>query len=145
MTAANTSVHMHFNLRTHSFNDRRKCLNTALRTVKLTSTMVRNDQCICARANRQARIFHILNAFKNELAAPALLDPFDIVPVESWIKLLCGPRRQRAHVVNTSDMAHDIAKLTTRCTQHAQGPAWLGGDIDDVRDREFGRCRQTIF
>ena len=42
-------------------------------------------------------------------------------------------------------MTHDVAKFAARRAQHAQSPAWLGSDIDDVRNREFGRCRQTIF
>ena len=42
-------------------------------------------------------------------------------------------------------MTHDVAKFAARRAQHAQSPAWLGSNVDDVRNSEFGRCRQTIF
>ena len=51
-------------------------------TVELASAVVRDDECVGAALHGQPRIVHVLYAFEDERAAPALLDPFDVGPIE---------------------------------------------------------------
>lgn len=49
-------------------------------SVELTTAMVRDDDRIRACADGCTRIFFIQDALEDQLATPAFLDPFDILP-----------------------------------------------------------------
>ena len=59
--------------------------------------------------------------------------------------MLRGPCGERTHVFHAFDVAHDVAKIASRRTQHAQAPTGFRHHIDDVGEREFGWSRQAIF
>ena len=107
--------------------------------------MVAHNQGIGTAFNGQSGVLHILNAFQNDFATPALFNPFDITPIQARVKLLRCPGRQRAHVFDAADMPNDVAKLAICSAQHAQGPAGFGGDVEHVGQRQFGRRRQAIL
>ncbi len=145
LAAADAAVHVHLDVLTHGVHDAGQGLDARLRAIELAAAVVADDQGVCTRLHRQAGVFHILNAFEDQLAAPALFDPLHIAPVQGGVKLRGGPGRQAAHVGHARDVAHDVAELATRCAQHAQSPAGLGGDVDHVFDGQLGRRGQAVF
>ena len=91
LTAANATIHVNFNLFAHGIHNGGQGLNAALSAVELTAAVVAHNHGIGTTFNSQASIFNILNAFQNDFAAPAFLDPLHITPVEARIKLLGCP------------------------------------------------------
>ncbi len=81
-------------------------------------------------SHRQLGVLHVLDALEDQLAAPALLDPLHVVPVQRRVELLARPLRQRTHVVDALHMAHDVAEAAALGAQHAQAPARLGRHVE---------------
>ena len=144
LAAAHTAVHVDLNAIPHRLHDGGQALDAALRPVELAPAMVGDDQRIGARPHRQLGVAHILNAFEDELAAPAVFDPLHIAPVERRVELFGRPFAERAHVAHAAHMADDVAKLASGRAQHAQRPARLGGDVQDVGDGQLGRGREAV-
>ena len=80
----------------------------------------------------KARVFLVHDALQDQLAAPALLDPLDIVPVELRVELLPGPGAERGHVAHAFRVADQVAEAVAPCAGHAEAPARLGHEVDDV-------------
>ncbi|KAG0920502.1 hypothetical protein G6F32_015571 [Rhizopus arrhizus] len=72
------------------------------------------------------------DALDDQLATPALLDPFHVVPAQARVELFGRPRRQRRQVAHALGMAHDVAEGAALGAQHAHAPAWLGRQVDQV-------------
>lgn len=58
------------------------------------------------------RVFHVVDALQDQLAAPALLDPFDIGPGQPRIELLRRPGRQRREVGDILGVAAASSTMT---------------------------------
>jgi len=144
LARANAAVHVDLDAVPHRLHDAGQALDAALGAIELASTVVGDDECVGARLHGQLGVAHVLDAFEDELATPAFLDPLHIAPVQRGVELAGRPARQTAHVAHAADVAHDIAKLAPWCAQHAQRPAWLGGDVDHVFDGQLGRRGQAV-
>ena len=107
--------------------------------------MVADDDGISPAGHGESGVFHILYAFENQLAAPLLLDPLNVGPGKARVKLLVGPCRQGVHVAHFLDVSDQVAKTVAACAQHAQAPARLGQEVDDVGDGGPRRGGQAIF
>ena len=101
--------------------------------------MIGHNQRIRATVGRQARVFDIHDAFQDQLAAPQLLDPFDIGPREARIELLGGPRAQFADIRDVLHMADDVAEVAPLRAEHAQAPARMQAEVDEIGDGRFDR------
>ena len=91
LTAAYATVNVHLDLIAHSGDDTGQNGDARLGAVQLATPMVRDDQRIGARGDGQSGIFLVENAFNDELATPALFDPFHIAPIELGVKLFGSP------------------------------------------------------
>ena len=91
LAGAHTAVHVHLDLAAHGLNDGRQRLDARLRAIELAAAVVGDDQRVGTRLHSQLRVFHVLDALEDQLAAPALLDPFHIAPVERRVELRGGP------------------------------------------------------
>src|SRR3954453_16698954 len=76
--------------------------------VQLTPAVVRDNQCLGAACHGHLGILWIQNALEDQLPAPAVLDPFNVIPAEGRVELLCCPRRQRAKVSDALYVADDV-------------------------------------
>src|SRR5262249_48154092 len=90
-------------------------------------------------------ILDIEDALEDQLAAPALLDAFDVVPIEGGVELLGGPSRQLTRVLDALGVTDNVAKGAALGAEHAQPPARLAGDVDDVAERHLRRRAETVF
>ena len=72
------------------------------------------------------------------LPGQILLDPLDVLPVQRRIELVVGPLRERCDVLHALHVAGEIAEGLAPAHQHAERPARLGGDVDDVLERISG-------
>ena len=107
--------------------------------------MIGNDDCVRAGARGDFGIFGIHDPFEDQLAAPALLDPCHIAPIERRVKLFGRPFGQGAHAVDTLDVADDVAKAAPLGPQHAQPPARFGHHVEKVGKGRPGRDGQSIL
>jgi hypothetical protein len=126
-------------------DDRRQRLDAALCAVELAAAVVADDQRVGAGLHRQLRVLDVLDALQDQLAAPALLDPLHVAPVELRVELLGRPLREAAHVAHALDVADDVAELAPLRAQHAQAPARLGGHVDQVGDRQLRRGAEAVL
>ena len=145
LARADTAVHPHLSLRTHRVHDRRQRLNAGLRPVELPPAVVAHHDGVGAAQHRQLGVFHVLNAFEDQLAAPLLLDPGHVFPRQAGVKLLIGPRGQRAHIAHALDVADQVAKGVAARAGHAQTPARLGHQVDDVGNGGARWRGQAVF
>src|SRR5438445_9705127 len=88
LAGADTAVHMDF----YSVADRVRNLfqrhDRGRRTIELAPAMVGNHDRVRAGLGRHQRILLVEDAFQDQLAAPAFLDPVDVLPRQLRIELL---------------------------------------------------------
>ena len=107
--------------------------------------MVADDDGIGTALHGQQGILDIHDALEDQLAAPLPLDPFDVGPAQPRVELLVGPGGQAAHVADPLDVADQVAEGVASGAGHAQAPARLGQQVDDVAQR-WPRWRgQAVF
>ena len=95
--------------------------------------MIGDDHRIGARLHGQLGIFRLHDALDDQLAAPAVLDPFDVVPAQARIELAGGPFREGTQILGILHVAGDIAEGMAPGLEHAGTPAPLGGQIEHGR------------
>jgi hypothetical protein len=98
-----------------------------------------------ADLQRPLCIFRVQDAFQDQLAAPAILDPLDVVPTELRIKLLGNPQRDRAHVVGPRRMSHDIAEGPSAGPKHAEAPSRFRRDVENIGKRELWGSGEAVL
>ena len=87
-----------------------------------------------------------MDALEDQLAAPALLDPLDVVPVQRAGRTARRSRRDSEPMsLDALDVADDVAEAAPLGAQHAQAPARLGRQVDDVGERRLGRRGQAVL
>src|SRR6516225_8826952 len=77
---ADAAVHVYLDARSHRGDDRGQRADAGLGAIELTSAVVADDERIGAAVDGAARVVRILDPLEDESPAPALLDPFDVVP-----------------------------------------------------------------
>ena len=107
--------------------------------------MVGHDQRVSAAVHCQPGIFNVLNALQDQLAAPALLDPLHVAPIQCGVELLRRPFRQGTHVFHAFHVAHDVAEAAAPGAQHAQAPTRFGHHVGNVGQRQLGGGRQAVL
>ena len=87
--------------------------------------MITYHDGVGAGGHRDLRVLDILNAFEDELAAPFVLDPVDVAPIERRIELAGRPLGKRHDAFGAFHMADDIAEELALGAEHAKPPANL--------------------
>src|ERR1700722_20520141 len=108
--------------------------------------MVRHDEGRRAAPGGGARILGVKNAFKDELARPQALDPFDVLPTQRRVKLAGDPHRERIDVLFVAaDIAGEIAERSASRARHARQPCRLAGDVENLAGGPFRRDRHAVL
>src|SRR5262245_27778917 len=139
LSGANSTVHQDLDPAPHAAGDLRQCRYGRGGAVELAAAVVGDDDGIGTTADRKLGILRVEDALEDELAAPALLDAFDVVPIEAWVKLFGGPGGERTRVLNALGVADNVAEGAPLGAEHAQPPARFAGNIDDVGERHLRR------
>ena len=145
LTAAHAAVHPDLDAAADRFGNRRQGRDRTRRAVELTPAMVADDQRIGAGVGGEARVLGVHDPFQDQRAAPALLDPLDVAPIQPRVELLGGPAAQRAHVLHALDVADDVAELASLRAQHVPAPARLECEVDQILEGRFRRRRQPVL
>src|SRR5439155_16676146 len=126
LAGADATVHVDLDLRPDLGRDRRQRFDAGRRAIELAAAVVADDQRIGARRHRQLGVLDVEDALEDQLAAPALLDPLDVAPVELRVELPGRPFGQRPQVAHALDVADDVAELAPAGAEHAEAPARFG-------------------
>ena len=107
--------------------------------------MIGDDHCVGTDLQGPFRVLGVQDALQDQLAAPAIPDPLDVVPAELRIKLLGDPQGDRSHVVGARCMTDDVTKGSPTGPKHAQAPSRLRRDIENIGERDLGRSSETVL
>ena len=91
------------------------------------------------------RVLGVEDALQDQLAAPELLHPLDVLPGERRVELPGDPLRQRGEAVRVRDAALEVAERLSLAAQHVQRPAGLSQDIKNGRQRQARRHRKAVL
>ena len=119
--------------------------NRRWRAIKLAPAMVRYDDSVGAELDCGLRVFDIQNAFDDQLARPGFLDPLNILPIQRRIELAVGPLRPATSHPPCLSRGRRDCRRSCSCSQHAECPGWLGGNVEDIPQADFRRHRHAIL
>ena len=106
--------------------------DAAAGAVELAAAVVGDDQGFDAHALGNFGVFGVHDAFEYDGAAPLLLDPFDVLPIESRVDFFGSPDYEAGEVIDAFSMADDVAEGAVRAARHGPGPPGFAEDVDEV-------------
>ena len=83
-----SGVNMNFGIRANRLDGFRQKVERDWCSVKLTATVVGEDNSVCASRDRELRVFDVLDALNYELALPLLTNPLEIFEGHGWVEHL---------------------------------------------------------
>src|SRR5690606_14035885 len=92
LAGANTAVDVDFDAVADRIDDLRQHRDRRRRAVELAAAMVGDDDRVGTGVGRHLRVLDVDDALDDQLAAPAFLDPCNVLPRQLRIELLGGPR-----------------------------------------------------
>ena len=128
-------------------DDRRQRLDARLRAVELAPAVVATTISASAPLSTASRASSdIHDALEDQLAAPALLDPLDVVPGQRAGRTAARSSADSELMSLTPfDVADDVAEAGAARAEHAQAPARLGRQVEHVGERRLGRRGQAVL
>src|SRR5436309_13112581 len=90
-------------------------------------------------------VFGVEDAFKDQLAAPEILHPLDVLPAERRVELAGDPLRKRGQAAGVRDAAFEVAERLAFSPQHVQRPGWFSKHVQKSSKRQTRRNRQAVL
>src|SRR5262249_4486686 len=115
------------------------------RAVELGAAVIGHDQSRRSGLDRDAGVLDIENAFKDELAGPQALDPFDVLPAQTRIELLGDPFREHGDAAHAGIMPGNVAEGLALAAGDAERPCRFGGDVDQVAQPDLRRHAHAVL
>src|SRR3954454_12091550 len=106
--------------------------------------MVRYEDRVRACGDCDLGILRIEDTLHDELARPELAHPLQVASVERRIELLLDPFRQDAEIARVPDGVLQVSESIFLASQHAECPARMPGDIENIGKRQSRRNAETV-
>ncbi len=107
--------------------------------------MVGDDDRVGAARGGDLRVLGVEDAFQDQLAAPPVLHPLDVLPAERGVELAGDPLRKRGQAAGVRDAAFEIAERLAFSPQDIQCPGWFFQHIQKSSKRQARRNRQAVL
>src|SRR6267378_4311817 len=145
LAGADAAVEQHLDAAAHRFDHLGQRADRGRGAVELPAAMVGDHDRVGAARGGDLRVLGVEDAFQDQLAAPPVLHPLDVLPAERGVELAGDPLRKRGQAAGVRDAAFEIAERLAFSPQDIQCPGWFCQHIQKSSKRQTRRNRQAVL